>query len=197
MQIYDTLKLKGDILMIQKKWLLLAAALFIVIPVFAEKGAGNKQRNKPVWEMTEYQKDLPPIEVIEGGETKLYSFKELIEADGYLCPGSARVYTSLLTSLPLLFKDEIPQKNDVYIKFGPSDCADKVLHYFLGPDDNNLKQDQALMGREIIIQRISTDERIRIVFDEPAADGHTPDGAAAGETVLKAKNGTGLVLTQY
>ena len=181
----------------KKYWILLPALLFAVVPIFTEKGSGNKQKNKPVWEMTEYQKELPPVEVIEGDKARIYSFKELIEADGYLCPGSARVYKSLITALPLLFKEEIPQKKDIYIKYGPSDCADKVMHYFMGFADNNIEQDQTLAGREIIISRISTEKYIHIVYDEPSADGHTPDGAAAGDAVLRAEDGKGLTVTLF
>ena len=180
----------------KKGLVLLAVFLIAVAQLCAEKGEGGKQRNRPVWEMTEYQKELPPIEILEAGVVKAYSFRQLIEADGYLCPGSARAYKALLIALPYLYVDETLETGDLKIEYGPSACAEKVFGWFMNLHDGNLVQDESLMGREIIVSRIATDERVHIVFDEPDADGHNPEGAAAGDAVLRAEDGNGMTIVE-
>ncbi|MCW5209108.1 hypothetical protein VU10_02695 [Desulfobulbus sp. US1] len=67
------------------------------------------------WEPTAWQKTLPAIVVQDGGTTQEYSFVDLIQADGYLCPGSARAYKALEVALPLLYKGTPPVKGDFKI----------------------------------------------------------------------------------
>jgi len=141
--------------------------------------------NKPVWEATSWQSSLPPIVVTN----KQYSFEELIRADGYLCPGSAMAYKTLQTALPLLFAGATPAQDDFTISYGPSECSQKVFNYAMG---SNSALDSSLLGREQIVTRTSTGVRVRIVYDKPATDGHTPEAAAAADLILRATDGAGM-----
>jgi len=156
------------------------------------RGAG---RNKQVWTPTNQQNELPSI-IIKGIEGLIeYSFQSLIEADGYLCPGSARCYMTLNTALPILYKDSEPILGDFKIIYGPSDCADRVYKFFMGDEyqsEEYLYSDESSQGREQTIIRISTGEQVHIVYNIPAADGHTPEGATAGDFVLNSTDGKGM-----
>jgi hypothetical protein len=167
-------------------------------PVCAKGGgdwAGSrKNQQKPSWSATEWQKRLPAIVVEEKGKTKKYSFINLIEADGYLCPGSARAYKTLQVALPLLYKDTMPVKGDFQIIYGDSDCATKVYKYFMGKYKKKeyLTLDKSMKGMECIIIRKSTGMKVRTTFDPPAHNRHNAKGAKAGDVILKAKNGAGM-----
>ncbi|MCI5159545.1 MAG: hypothetical protein D3906_14160, partial [Candidatus Electrothrix sp. AUS1_2] len=81
------------------------------------------------WEPTEWQKGLPAIAVQDKGVTKSYSFTDLIEADGYLCPGSARAYKALEVALPLLYEGSTPVKGDFKITHGAALCTSLVYDF--------------------------------------------------------------------
>jgi hypothetical protein len=132
--------------------------------------------------------------VDEKGTQKAYTFRKLIEADGYLCPGSARAYKTLQVALPLLYKDTIPVKGDFQIIYGPSDCATRVYKYFMKKfiKKEYLTLDKSMKGMESMVIRKSTGMKVRITFDPPADNGHNPKGAKAGDVILKAKNGDGM-----
>ena len=133
--------------------------------------------------------------IIDNGSEVEFSFQSLINADGYLCPGSARSYKTLLTALPVLFGDSLPALGDFRIAYGPSDCSTRVFQYFISstaPIEEYLALDESMLGREHIVTRISTGEAVRIVYSIPSADGHTPEGAEAGDLVLSAEDGEGM-----
>ncbi|MCI5150402.1 MAG: hypothetical protein D3916_13625, partial [Candidatus Electrothrix sp. MAN1_4] len=83
------------------------------------------------WEPTEWQKTLPALTVQDKGVTKAYSFTDLINADGYLCPGSARAYKALQVALPILYKNSTPIKGDFKITHGASMCTSLVYDFFM------------------------------------------------------------------
>ncbi|MCI5141045.1 MAG: hypothetical protein D3909_04815 [Candidatus Electrothrix sp. ATG1] len=148
------------------------------------------------WEPTEWQKTLPPIVVQEGGATKSYSFTDLINADGYLCPGSARAYKALQLVLPLLYKETTPVKGDFKITHGPSLCTSLVYDFFMeGYTDNAfLELDRTIKKKLISIERLSTGEKITVIFSLSKVQGHDPAAAAAGDLILRAQKGEGITL---
>ena len=183
----------------RKIWMVALMVIVALSFVYQSEAQGNRSigigRGKPEWSTTSWQKSLPDIVVKEDSREKTYSFRSLIDADGYLCPGSARCYQTLKTALPLLYKDAVPEKGDLLILYGPSSCAEKVYRYFMGRkyrSDTHLRSDKSLAGRQQAIIRKSTGEKILITYDPPEADGHTPQGARAGDAVLKATNGAGM-----
>lgn len=158
----------------------------------------RNRKNKPVWTPTPWQLELPPIVFNTNDSSMEFSFTEIIEADGYLCPGSARCYKTLQTALPILYPDTTPTIGDFIILYGPSECATRVFDMFLSKMDVTeqfIELDNSLMGREMIVKRISTQQMVKILYDIPSADGHNPDGASVGDTILKAKNNAGMIVT--
>lgn len=159
-------------------------------------GSGQKMKNKPQWSPTSWQKKLPSIVINKDNHTRKYSFVKLIEADGYLCPGSARSYKTLLTALPLLFGEHMPDMEDITIHYTLSPCSEKVYKYFLGSSlcRSHLRNNENLEGRQHMIERNSTGKKILITYTIPDANGHTPESARAGDKVLKATDGDGMVV---
>lgn len=158
-------------------------------------GSGRKQKNKPTWTPSAWQKELPAIVITEKGREKTYSFQSLIRADGYLCPGSAWSYQTLRIALPLLFKEETPEKSDIQILYGESKCATRVFKYFMGNPYSgpaSVTCDPDMPGRQQAILRKSTGVKVVVTYAPPAADGHTPQGAQAGDAALRARDGDGL-----
>ena len=192
-----------------KKKIWIVAVVFLISFTFQmqisaqskNSGTNNKKpggKNKPVWKLTDSQKELPPIVIIDDGREREFSFESLIKADGYLCPGSARSYKTLLTALPILFGNSIPKIEDFKIMYGPSDCSTRVYEYLMSGADQleeHLVLDELMLGREHIVTRISTGESVKIIYDLPAADGHNKDGAEAGDLVLYAEDGVGMEVT--
>ncbi len=186
-------------MIIKRKWMvafivICALAFVQQLEVQGSRGQG-KRRNKPQWNPTSWQQTLPDIVVKEGSSKKKYSFRSLIDADGYLCPGSARCYQTLKTALPLLYKNSVPVKGDFTILYGPSPCAERVYEYFMGSQyrsNKYLRCDESLSGRQQAIIRKSTGMKVLITYDSPEARGHTNQGAQAGDAVLKASNGAGM-----
>ena len=151
------------------------------------------------WEPTEWQKTLPPIVVQESEAKRAYSFAELIEADGYPCPGSARAYKALQVALPILYKDSIPVKGDFKITHGASMCTSLVYDFFMqGYTDNAdktfLELDSTLKKKIISIERLSTGKKVTVVFDPSEVRGHDKAAAQAGDQILRAEEGKGLTL---
>jgi len=170
--------------------------LFLYTQVDAKGGKeSGKGKNKPVWTATKWQKTLPPVSVEEKGKQKEYKFLALIKADGYLCPGSARAYKTLQVALPMLFENITPIKGDFKITYGPSDCTTKVYKYFMKnfTSKKYLELDKSIVGRTIIISRISTGRKVIITYDSSSgSQGHDPEGAKAGDVILHAEDGNGM-----
>ena len=184
---------------LRNKWMVAFIVMVALSFVYHFEARGNRfaggKKGKPQWSPTSRQKSLPDIVVKEGSRQKTYSFRSLIDADGYLCPGSARCYQTLKTALPLLFKDAVPEKGDLIILYGSSSCAERVYNYFMGRkyrSDTHLRCDKSLAGRQQAIIQKSTGTKVLITFDPPEADGHNPQGARAGDAVLMASNGAGM-----
>jgi hypothetical protein len=151
------------------------------------------------WEPTEWQKTLPPIMVQEGETIKAYSFTELIEADGYLCPGSARAYKALQVALPILYKTSTPVKGDFKIIHGASICTSLVYDFLMQgytdkADNKLLELDITLQKKLISIKRLSTGEKVTVVFDPTGVKGHDKAAAQAGDQILHAEEGKGFYL---
>ncbi len=203
---FNLLKLvnRGDI-MNRKILILLIIGIFLTgFQQLMAEGQNNSNsnrgtgRNKPVWTPTSKQNELPPIVIREKGDLIKYSFQSLIEADGYLCPGSARCYMTLYTALPMLFNQSESVMGDFKIIYGPSDCATRVYEFFMGNKYNSdefLHADESLHGREQTVIRISTGEQVHIIYSIPAADGHSLEGAAAGDFVLNSTDGAGMIVS--
>ena len=151
------------------------------------------------WEPTEWQKTLPPIVVQEGDTIKEYSFTKLIEADGYLCPGSARAYKALQVALPILYKNSTPIKGDFKITHGAAMCTSLVYDFFMGGDTEKagkklLELDTSLKEKLISIQRLSTGKKVTVVFPFSSIRGHDQAAAEAGDVILRAKKGQGMTV---
>jgi len=174
--------------------------LFLNAPVDAKGGKGRgKGKFKPVWTLSNWQKALPSIIVEEKGKQKEYTFLNLIKADGYLCPGSARAYKALQVALPILYEDATPVKGDFKITYGPSDCTTKVYNYFMKnfTSKEYLELDESMQGRTIMISRISTGKKVKITFSPSSeSKGHTPEGAKAGDAILHAEDGNGITINK-
>ncbi len=157
-----------------------------------------RQSGKAVWEPTEWQKTLPPIVVVveEGGVTKEYSFTELIEADGYLCPGSARAYKTLLVALPLLYPNSVPIKGDFKITHGSSLCITSVYKHFMAGfiAPKFLEKDRTTRKKPISIERLSTGKKVTVVFGPSGVQGHNEAAAQAGDAILRAQEGQGMTV---
>ena len=188
----------------KKMWVVIIVCLISVafhMQVSAQSkssGSSSKKtggKNKPVWKPSDSQKKLPSIRILYDSREAEFSFESLIKADGYLCPGSARSYKTLLAALPLLFGNSIPEMEDIKIIYGPSDCSTRVYEYFIrsvDQIDEHLVLDESMLGREHIVTRISTGKSVKIIYDLPDADGHNREGAAAGDLVLYAEDGEGM-----
>ncbi|MCI5120338.1 MAG: hypothetical protein D3908_03920, partial [Candidatus Electrothrix sp. AUS4] len=118
------------------------------------------------WDPTAWQKTLPPIVVQDKGATRSYSFTELIEADGYLCPGSARAYKALQVALPILYGDSTPVKGDFKITHGAALCTSLVYDFFMEgyTDQAFLELDSSLKEKLISIKRLSTGKKVTVIF---------------------------------
>ncbi len=183
----------------RNKWMvvfMVICALIFVQQLEAQKKRGpGKRSSKPDWSPTAWQQTLPDIVVKKGNRIKEYSFRSLINADGYLCPGSAWCYQTLRTALPLLYKNSVPIKGDFTILYGPSPCAKRVYEYFMGwryRSNTYLRRDKSLAGRQQAIIRKSTGMKVLITYDSPKAEGHTTQGAQAGDDALKASDKAGM-----
>lgn len=177
--------------------IMLICILFITFFIYPKD---RNKKNRPVWNPTTWQSELPPITLNTKGGLKEYTFVELIRADGYLCPGSARCYKTLQTALPLLFPNTTPDIIDLHILYGPSDCATRVFNFLQTDIDHSKKfitMDPSLLGREMVVQRLSTNKTVNIIYDIPAADGHDPEGASAGDLILKAEDGIDMSMQYY
>ncbi len=189
----------------RKRIVILAISIFLIcFQQLSAEGRNNPGtnreagRNKPIWTPTSQQNELPPIVITNKNGLSEYSFQSLIEADGYLCPGSARCYMTLYTALPMLFDESEAVMGDFKIVYGPSDCATRVYEFFMDNEyqsEEYLYVDNLYSGREQTVIRISTGAEVRIVYDIPAIDGHTPEGAAAGDLVLHATDGDGMIVS--
>jgi hypothetical protein len=148
------------------------------------------------WEPTEWQKTLPNIKVQDGAATQEYSFTDLINADGYLCPGSARAYKALEVALPLLYEDSTPVKGDFKITHGAALCTSLVYDFFMQgyTDKKYLELDTTIKEKLIIIERLSTSKKVTVVFAPSAIRGHDPAAAEAGDVILRAQEGKGLTV---
>jgi hypothetical protein len=149
------------------------------------------------WEPTEWQKTLPPIVVQEGEVIREYSFTELIESDGYLCPGSARAYKALQVALPILYENSTPIKGDFKITHGASMCTSLVYDFFMeGYTDNAnkkfLERDTSLQKKIISVERLSTGKKVTVVFAPSEVRGHDKAAALAGDKILRAQKGQGM-----
>ena len=149
------------------------------------------------WEPTAWQKTLPPIMVQEKGTNKSYSFTDLIEADGYLCLGSARAYKALQVALPILYKDSTPVKGDFKITHGPALCTSLVYDFFMEgyTDKAFLELDSSLKEKLISIERLSTGKKVTIVFPPSTIRGHDKVAAEAGDVILHAQDGQGMTIS--
>ncbi|WPD24710.1 MAG: hypothetical protein SD837_09130 [Candidatus Electrothrix scaldis] len=146
------------------------------------------------WEPTAWQKTLPAIVVQDKGATKSYSFTDLIEADGYLCPGSARAYKALQVALPILYKDSTPVKGDFKIIHGPALCTSLVYDFFMEgytdkTDKTFLELDSSLKKKLISIERLSTGKKVTVIFPPSNVRGHDQVAAEAGDAILHAQEG--------
>jgi hypothetical protein len=148
------------------------------------------------WRPTEWQKTLPPIRVRQKGKIHEHTFSDLIKADGYLCPGSARAYKALQVGLPLLYENTVPVLGDFTISYGASICAAMVYTFFM--QDFAIKEylniDPAIKGKSITLSRISTGEKVTISFQPTEKRGHNPPSAQAGDVILHASNGVGMTV---
>ncbi|WP_339133160.1 MAG: hypothetical protein WGN25_12030 [Candidatus Electrothrix sp. GW3-4] len=148
------------------------------------------------WEPTEWQKTLPAIVVQDGEATQEYSFTDLINADGYLCPGSARAYKALQVALPILYGNTTPVKGDFKITHGAALCTSLVYDFFMEgyTEKEFLELDMGLKEKLISIERLSTGKKVRLVFIPSAVRGHDPAAAQAGDVILHAQEGEGMTV---
>ncbi|RWX51335.1 hypothetical protein VU01_11572 [Candidatus Electrothrix marina] len=148
------------------------------------------------WEPTEWQKTLPNIRVQDGGAIQEYSFTDLINADGYLCPGSARAYKALEVALPLLYKGTTPVKGDFKITHGAALCTSLVYDYFMQgyTDKEHLELDMGIKKKLITIECLSTGKKVTVVFPPSTIRGHDSAAAEAGDVILHAKEGEGMTI---
>ncbi|XOF33514.1 MAG: hypothetical protein ACL93V_16180 [Candidatus Electrothrix sp. YB6] len=148
------------------------------------------------WTPTAWQQTLPAIKIKEGETAKEYSFTELIKADGYLCPGSARAYKALQVALPLLYPDEVPVKADLEITYGASVCTEMVYIYFMqgATTPEHLVFDKSIQNRIISVRRISTGKKVTITFAPSGVRGHHPAAAQAGDVILRARENNGMTV---
>ncbi len=148
------------------------------------------------WEPTEWQKTLPAITVLDKGVTKAYNFTELIEADGYLCPGSARAYKALKVALPLLYKEATPVKGDFKITHGAALCTSLVYDFFMQgyTDKKFLELDTTIKEKRITIERLSTGKKVTVVFPPSEIRGHDKIAAEAGDAILRSQEGQYLTI---
>ena len=148
------------------------------------------------WQPTEWEKTLPSIKVKQEDKIHEYTFSDLIKADGYLCPGSARAYKALQVGLPLLYENTVPVLGDFTISYGASICAAMVYTFFM--EDFAIKEylniDPAIKDKSITLNRISTGEKVTISFQPTEKRGHTPSSAQAGDVILRAENGVGMTV---
>lgn len=139
-----------------------------------------------------WQKQLPAIKVEEKGQLKEYSFVELIRADGYLCPGSAKAYKVLKDGLPLLFGNAPPVKDDFKITYSPAaECTEKVFKHFMQgfSTEKHLEADLELSNKTILISRLSTGEQVQITYP-PLKE---KDGKG-GDIILHMEDGKGMTI---
>lgn len=162
------------------------------LPAQQVRGSEGKGKNRPEWEPTRSQIELDSIVLQDKNKIVKFTFEELILADGYLCPGSARAYKTLQIALPMLFDNEVPVKDDIVISFGPSECAARVFMYMYDNNNNHVQESMNLKGRELTVKRISTGKMVSIEFLIPDVDGHTPEAAEVGDKILKAVDGSGF-----
>ncbi|CAK8711431.1 hypothetical protein KKHLCK_00425 [Candidatus Electrothrix laxa] len=149
------------------------------------------------WEPTEWQKTLPNIKVQDGATTQEYSFADLIQADGYLCPGSARAYKALEVALPLLYKEATPVKGDFKITHGAALCTSLVYDFFMQgyTDKEFLELDTTIKEKLITIERLSTGKKVTVIFaPSDGIRGHDPVAAEAGDVILRAQEGKGMTI---
>ncbi|MCW5204791.1 hypothetical protein VU02_02535 [Desulfobulbus sp. N2] len=149
------------------------------------------------WEPTAWQKTLPAIVVQDGGTTQEYSFVDLIQADGYLCPGSARAYKALEVALPLLYKGTPPVKGDFKITHGAALCTSLVYDYFMHGYTGKefLELDTTIKEKLITIERLSTGKKVTVTFAPSGGiRGHDQVAAEAGDVILHAEEGKGVTI---
>lgn len=148
------------------------------------------------WEATEWQKTLPDIAVRDKGSIRKYSFGELIKADGYLCPGSARAYKALQLALPILYQNSTAVMGDFKITHGAALCTSLVYDFFMQghTDKKFLELDSSIKDKLISIERLSTGKRVTVLFPFSNIRGHTPEAAAAGDRILRAQEGDGMTI---
>lgn len=146
------------------------------------------------WEPTAWQKTLPAIVVQEGNAIKEYSFTDLINADGYLCLGSARAYKALQLALPILYKNSPPIKGDFKITYGASICTSLVYDFFMQDyiDKKFLEMDKSIKQKLITLERLSTGKKVTVIFPPSTIRGHNPAAAQAGDVILHAQDGDGV-----
>lgn len=149
------------------------------------------------WNPTEWQKTLPPITVQEKGVTKAYSFTDLINADGFLCLGSARAYKALEAALPILYENSTPVKGDFKITHSASICTSLVYDFFMEgyTDKKFLELDMRLKEKVISIERLSTGKKVTVLFPPSNLRGHDQAAAEAGDAILHAKDGQGMTIS--
>jgi len=148
------------------------------------------------WEPTKWQKTLPAIVVQDGAATREYSFTDLIQADGYLCPGSARAYKVLEVALPLLYEESTPVKGDFKITYGAALCTSLVYDFFMQgyTDKEFLDLDTTIKEKLITIQRRSTGKKVTVIFPPSKIRGHDQAAAEAGDVILHAEEGEGMTI---
>jgi hypothetical protein len=151
------------------------------------------------WEPTEWQKSLPALTIQDKGVTMSYSFTDLINADGFLCPGSARAYKALQVALPILYKNSTPIKGDFKITHGAAMCTSLVYDFFMEGDTEKagkklLELDISLKEKLISVQRLSTGKKVTIAFPFSSIQGHDQTAAEAGNVILHAKEGQGMTV---
>ncbi len=149
------------------------------------------------WEPTEWQKTLPAIVVQDGGTSQEYSFTDLIQADGYLCPGSARAYKALEVALPLLYEATTPVKGDFKITHGAALCTSLVYDYFMQGYTGKefLELDTTIKEKLITIERLSTGKKVTVTFAPSGGiRGHDQVAAEAGDVILHAEEGDGMTI---
>ncbi len=152
-------------------------------------------RQRAAWEPTEQQKRLPAIKVKRDNTVQKYTFTDLIRADRYLCPGSARAYKTLQVALPLLYKDTVPVKGDFKITYGFSPCTARTYSFFMG--DFNTKEYLAIgpdLGKAITIERMSTGKKVTVSYDPSEVRGHNPAAAQVSDKILYAEDGNGMTI---
>jgi hypothetical protein len=149
------------------------------------------------WEPTEWQKILPNIKVQDGGTIQEYSFTDLIQADGYLCPGSARAYKALQVALPVLYGNSTPVKGDFKITYGAALCTSLVYDFFMQgyTDKKFFELDMSIKEKLITIQRLSTGKKVTVTFAPSGGiRGHDQVAADAGDVILHAEEGDGMTI---